>query len=193
MASTAAFSEAKDFGSHGMNFTVTEKDMLETIQSKLAFIKNKGDLDRLNTEMQKQLKTSLESSKRVLGITLDAIETRSFKYYPIYKADKDLYTPAGALVYSRGDKVNSLNYHSLKYKLLFIDGENPKHIAWAQKQAGDKKIILVNGSAWQLIKQLKTLFYFDQGGVITSKLGIKQVPAIAVQEEDYILVTETVE
>ena len=52
------------------------------------------------------------------------------------------------------------------------------------------KIILVKGNILDLMKDNKTRLYFDQGGVLTGKFGIKQVPAIVLQDELKLLIRE---
>ena len=57
---------------------------------------------------------------------------------------------------------------------------NPEIGKFALK--GQAKIILVKGSPLKLQRKEKIWIYFDQGGILTSKLGITQVPALVVQE-----------
>ena len=64
--------------------------------------------------------------------------------------------------------------------MLFIDGDDELQVKFALK--GQAKIILVKGSPLKLQRKEKIWIYFDQGGILTSKLGITQVPALVVQE-----------
>ncbi|GHT93168.1 hypothetical protein FACS1894122_07980 [Alphaproteobacteria bacterium] len=45
-------------------------------------------------------------------------------------------------------------------------------------------MILVKGSPLELQKRLHRDIYFDQQGILTSKFGIKHVPAIVFQKAD---------
>lgn len=66
-----------------------------------------------------------------------------------------------------------------------------------QNEVGQNKIeqeelviILVGGRPLELQERLSHAVWFDQGGVLTSKFGIKQVPATVVQEESMLRIEE---
>ena len=88
-----------------------------------------------------------------------------------------------------GTSYNPLDHKSFGDPLIFIDGDDTDQVQWAISQ--DAKIILVNGSPLKLEKVHKRSFYFDQGGVLTEKLGINEVPS-RVSQEDKDLVIETI-
>ena len=41
-----------------------------------------------------------------------------------------------------------------------------------------------------LMRQWQTRIYFDQGGILTAKFGITQVPAVIVQDGDRLRIEE---
>jgi conjugal transfer pilus assembly protein TraW len=57
---------------------------------------------------------------------------------------------------------------------------------------GRLKPILVGGSYLDLMKTWRTPVYYDQQGVLTRRLGIKQVPAIVSQEGQRLRIDELV-
>lgn len=59
-------------------------------------------------------------------------------------------------------------------------------MTWALQQEG--KIILVQSSPLELEKQHHVSFYFDQGGTLTTKFGIDQVPARVSQQSKTLLI-----
>ena len=65
----------------------------------------------------------------------------------------------------------------LRSPLLFLDGDDPDQLAWALKQDANAKLILVRGAPLELMKARQRRFYFDQGGKLTTKFGIRSVPA----------------
>lgn len=76
--------------------------------------------------------------------------------------------------------------------LIFIDGENEKHIKWAIAKLSDAKIyrheqgkiVLIKGAPLDLQKRLKQEIYFDQFGLLSRRLKIKHVPAIVYQNRN---------
>ena len=52
------------------------------------------------------------------------------------------------------------------------------------------KTVLINESPTELMEQHKIQIYFDQDGVLTTKLGIKRVPAKVSQDNLKLKITE---
>jgi conjugal transfer pilus assembly protein TraW len=76
--------------------------------------------------------------------------------------------------------------------LLFIDGDEKAHVRWTLdkiKNDPAAKVILVKGSPLKLQERLDRPIYFDQYGTLATKLGIKQVPAIAFQDKEKKVLT----
>jgi len=77
-----------------------------------------------------------------------------------------------------------------------VDGDDSQQVAWAirQHQAAESlhkpKIILVQGSPFELSKKLNLPIYFDQSGVLVKKLGISCVPARLYQQEKTLTIEE---
>ncbi|NBU94215.1 MAG: type-F conjugative transfer system protein TraW, partial [Actinobacteria bacterium] len=67
-------------------------------------------------------------------------------------------------------------------------------VRWALEQNKIKKsktkIILVRGRVIDLMRQKKVRLYFDQQGTLTTKFGIKAVPATVAQEGKMLKVME---
>src|SRR4029077_12524398 len=97
----------------------------------------------------------------------------------------------GTVFHKAGTTLNPLELHSLKHPLLFINGDDLEQVTWAKKYIHlNPKIILVNGSPFNLMQALDIPIYFDQGGTIIKKLGIKQVPARVEQEDKKLVISE---
>jgi len=58
------------------------------------------------------------------------------------------------------------------------------------KNKNAAKIILINGSPLELQKKYKLWVYFDQSGILTTKFGIKHVPATVSQEGKRLKIRE---
>jgi conjugal transfer pilus assembly protein TraW len=179
---------AKDFGNQGHVFNIQEEDILEVIKKQLS----KVDLDAFNAQILKKTIDHVENPPAVVGIsnyTKDKNKEKEEYYYdPTYILDKDIYDTKGNVLHYRGTKVNPLEFVPLREALIFIDGDNEDQLKLAldirnQKSKIDKriKIILTKGSPLKIQRKHKIWIYFDQRGILTSKLGIKQVPALVEQ------------
>ena len=175
---------AKDYGTHGVLFPIEEEDPLQLIQQKLKMMEKNGELERHNHSLQKKGKAAVERPKPVAGIT-KALKSHTFYYDPTYVVQNDLMDHQGRVFIKKGTKVNPLETVSLSHTLLFFDGddEEQKNFAKEKLQQGPLKLILTKGAPLALSEELKSLVYFDQGGVLIKKLGIKHVPALVTQEE----------
>ncbi len=172
---------AKDFGIEGHIFSIIEEDFLEVINVRL----NKIDWEKFNQKIQNQTKEYVERPTSVSGIT-KAKEKKEFFYDPTYVLDQDIKDYTGRLIHSAGTVVNPLEFTKLNDALLFIDGDDYFQVNFALEQYKTKneklKIILVKGSLLKLQRKEKIWIYFDQGGILTTKLGIKEIPALVEQD-----------
>ncbi|MBA8667342.1 type-F conjugative transfer system protein TraW [Holosporaceae bacterium 'Namur'] len=172
---------AKDFGISGHTYEIAEEDIIEFINKKLA----SADLNKINEDMKERTRQYIERPPQVEGI-IQAKEDKVFYYDPTYTLDRDIIDHNGTIIHFKGKKVNPLEYIPLREALLFIDGDNERHIELAleerNKREGKVKIILTKGSPLKLQRKHKVWIYFDQGGLITKKFGIKEVPAVVEQE-----------
>lgn len=173
--------QAKDFGVQGHVFEIAEQDFLEVINARLKAV----DWNQFNQKIQNKTKDYVENPAPVSSITR-AKEAKTYLYDPTYVLTQDIYDHTDKLIHSRGTKVNPLEFTSLKEALLFIDGDDETQINLALKQYKEKneklKIVLIKGSPLKIQRKEKVWIYFDQGGVLTRKLGIAEVPALVTQE-----------
>ncbi|MBY0292580.1 MAG: type-F conjugative transfer system protein TraW [Alphaproteobacteria bacterium] len=182
---------ARDLGAHGVLFPIEEEDPIQLIQQKLKVIEENGELERHNHILQKKGKAAVERPKPVEGITR-ATQGRVFYYDPTYVVKADLVDHQGHVFYKKGTKINPLETVSLSQNLLFFDAddEEQKNFAKEKLQQGSLKLILIKGKPLALSEEFKIPVYFDQGGILTKKLGITQVPALVAQEKTRLHIQE---
>ncbi len=180
---------ARDYGQQGTVFPVIERDLLEQIQSRLIAMEKSGETARLNTKLQRQTVARVNRPNPVSGITSAATERR-WKFDPTITLAADIRGAKGELIHAAGTKVNPLDSVGLRAELLFIDGDDADQLAWAFKQSSDARLILVNGAPLKLMKARQRRFYFDQGGKLTDKFGIRAVPARVRQQGRLLEITE---
>jgi conjugal transfer pilus assembly protein TraW len=186
---------AKDFGVRGKIATIEEDDPLVLVQSKLKSMKERGELERHNRELQKKTRMAIERPKPVEGLS-KAKESHIFYYDPTYIVPEDIKDHTGQIFYKKGTKINPLETISLSQELLFFDGDDEDQVAFVKEKLNEKlaessiKLILVKGAPLALSEELKVPVYFDQSGLLTKKLGIHHVPALVTQHGLHLRIEE---
>jgi len=175
---------AKDFGNRAHYFPIQE----ESIQTYFA-----KQMQRPNFDSQAMAKAAA-NPKPVDGLT-EAKKPSSHLYTPCYTAEENILDHKGAVIVKKGTSYNPLEYSQPSSKLLFIDGTNKAHVAWATAQSPSDKIILVKGSPIELESDLfkaglKRPIYFDQMGCYATTFHIKHVPAKISAQGKSLLVEE---
>ena len=186
---------AKDFGNRGANYPVAEESILLMFQKKLGAL----DLKKEEERMRKAAEERVKNPAPVSGI-VPAKETREFWHDPTYILTEDAVLPCGRVLYKAGTRVNPLDYMDLDRRLFFIDGREEKQVEWLKGQllpgssSGAKKIedriILVGGSPPEVQDKLGFEVYFDQGGELTTRFGIRGSPAVAEQAGKNLKIVE---
>ncbi len=172
---------------------IIEPDMLQEIQKMLLEKERTGELAKLQKEGIERSKNSAENPKPVEGVARTT-KARVFYWDPSVVAQKTITDPQGRVVVESGKRMNPLDYVSLSNHLLFFDGRDREQVAKAaeiiRKYEGRVKAILVGGPVLELTRQWKFQVYFDQGGYIVKKLGIRQVPALVTQDGKRLRIDE---
>ena len=180
---------ARDYGQRGTVFPVIERDLLEQIHSRLMQMEQSGETARLNGELKRRTSAQVNRPDPVTGIGR-ASEARRWSFDPTITLAADITGAKGALIHAAGTKVNPLDSVQLRGDLLFLDGDDPDQLAWVLKQDANAKLILVNGAPLELMKARQRRFYFDQGGKLTQRLGIRSVPARVRQDGRLLEISE---
>ena len=186
-----ATAHARDYGQRGTVFPVIERDLLEQIQSRLVAMEASGETARLNEELKRRTLARVERPSPVAGIA-QARENRSWVFDPTIELQQDIRGAKGELIHGAGSRVNPLDSVQLRGDLLFLDGDDPDQLAWALRQQGSPKLILVKGAPLQLMRARQRRFYFDQQGTLTARFGITAVPARVRQQGRQLEVSEIV-
>lgn len=184
-----ASAQARDYGQQGAVFPIIERDLLEQIQSRLIAMEKSGETARLNEELKRRTAARVNRPDPVAGIAR-AIVGRSWSFDPTITLAADIRGAKGELIHPAGTRVNPLDSVSLRADLLFLDGDDAAQVAWALKQDRQAKLILVRGAPLELMKARQRRFYFDQGGKLTERFGIRAVPARVRQQGRLLAVSE---
>lgn len=174
---------SQSLGVIGEVFPVTEMSFLQFIQTRLQHFIQSGELDEVNERWQRQV-ASHANRPHPLGLPR-AIKKRIYYFRPEVVTDIDIRDAYGRIIYPAGTKANALTQHSFYSPCwLFLNGDVMAEQKWAKKEiisCSNPKIILTGGAVGDVETFLKKVIYFDQGGVLTQKLGIRATPAIVTR------------
>jgi conjugal transfer pilus assembly protein TraW len=176
---------AKNLGMYGQTFEIAELSLLEVIEQRIKNLKESGKLDLHQQEIQKRVEERIKRPKPVQGIKM-AEHHSSRLYDPSFVLKEDIKDHQGRSLGKVGSSYNPLDYVSFREPFLFIDGDDLAQLQWALSQPG--KIVLVSGSPIELEQHYQKPFYFDQGGILTKKFAINQVPARVSQQGKMLLI-----
>ncbi|NCN23439.1 MAG: type-F conjugative transfer system protein TraW [Gallionellaceae bacterium CG1_02_56_997] len=186
-------STAEDLGVVGKTYDITERDLIAVIQHKLKHMEKTGELAKFQNDYKNRVIDGIEHPKPIPGIKATA--NANTRYYdPSMVTDKDITDATGRILYPRGTRINPLDYIGWNKYLLFVDGRDAKQLEFSKKitAASDRpvKLVLVAGEPLDLMRKWKMSVYFDQGGKLTRRFAITQVPAIVRQEGKRLRIDE---
>lgn len=169
---------AADLGTWGDLYPVAEKDMLSLITSRLEQLQRSGEWDKQMDGFKSRVIANSQRPAPVAGIT--RAEKYASRYFdPSVQVAQDLKDDKGRVFARKGEVMNPLKFVPFMQTLYFINGDDPKQIAWMKRQKPDTlqvKIILVKGDIPKTSAALDNRIYFDQNGVLCERFGIKHVP-----------------
>lgn len=185
--------EARDYGHAGQTFPVIEPDLLATIEARLKRAEASGELARMNAAFAQRVDAKVRRPDPVSGIT-PAQEPRSWQFDPTVTVEQDIRDPKGRLIAAAGQKINPLDFVTIRQDLVFVDGDDDQQMVWATTRYSDAKakIVLVRGSPIEEMTNRKRRFYFDQEGRLTGKFGIQHTPAVVRPAGKVMQVSELV-
>ncbi len=184
---------AKDLGVRGATWPVAEPDLLAQIEARLREMGRSGQLARLETQARERARTKLEEPDAVPGIA-PAREERSRLWDPAITVARDIRTADGMLIAAAGTRVNPLERTVLARDLLFVDGRREAEIAWALSHETESgrpaKIVLLAGRPLELMRRHRRPFFFDQGGRLSARFGLRFTPSLVEQAGSRLRITE---
>ncbi len=184
---------AQRLGVIGPIYPIAEPSLLVLIQSKLRELTANGGLERLQRESQARIRRKIEEPAPVAGITRTAT-ARTFHFDPSIEVPYPISDAEGRLIVAPGTRVNPLDVVSLSRPLFFFDARDAEQVERARRELaehrGQVKLILTGGSYLDLMRRWKQTVYYDQQGLLTMRLGIRQVPARVTQDGKRLRIDE---
>ncbi len=190
---TISSAYALDAGVIGPTYEITEPHLLKFIEQRLRQKEANGELHRLQEEARQRGVDAVRHPEPVAGLSATQAK-RSFYYDPTYTLDRNVQDAQGRLMFAAGTRANPLDIVSLSRRLLFFDARDPRQVAQARRLIarydGRVKPILTGGSYLDLMQAWQLPVYYDQLGLLTRRLGIRQVPALVSQEGKRLRIDE---
>ncbi len=191
---------AKDLGTQGPIYPIKEQDALEWITRRLNQMDKSGEIQRHQEKLKNQAVSSIKRPKAVKNITKTRVP-RTFEHDLSFVVPYDIKTLDGKIIRKAGEIINPLNMNNTPHlnnkNLIFIDGDDLSQVSWALKKYKNltqnhklAKLILINGSATDLMEKHQIRFYFDQHGKLVNHFKIQQVPATIQQKSDKLVISE---
>lgn len=176
---------AIDLGSLGPTYAITEPHLLTSIEQRLRDLQRSGELRRLAAQAAARGIDTARQPPPVEGLAATAFP-RSFLVDPSLTLERNVLDTNGRLLFAAGTRRNPLEVVRLSRQLLFFDARDPRQLRRAreiaQRQPGGVRPVLTGGSYLALMQAWRTPVYYDQGGLLTRRLGIRQVPALVSQD-----------
>lgn len=184
---------ARDYGQQGAVWAIAEPDLLAQIHARLTQLEKTGETARLGEELKRRTIAKVNRPEPVAGLT-NALSPRSWQFDPTITVERHIADNKGRVIVAAGTRINPLDTVPLRAPLVFLDGDEPGQIAWALRRYGTSraKLILVKGAPLELMKARQRRFYFDQGGTLVKRFGIRAVPASVEQQGRVLVITEEV-
>ncbi len=189
VAGIPSAASAKDLGVRGATWPVVEPDLLEEIETRLLEMQRSGVLARFEAEARERARSRFEEPEPVPGIA-PATRERSRPFDPAITVAQDIRTPEGILIAAAGTRVNPLERIVLSRDLLFVDGRRAAEIAWALAHDRPAKIVLLAGRPLDLMRKHRRPFFFDSGGWLAARFGLRFTPALVEQDGTRLRITE---
>jgi conjugal transfer pilus assembly protein TraW len=184
---------AQHLGVIGPVYPIAEPSLLALIQSRLRELAANGGLERLQRESQARIRKQIEAPAPVAGLTRTAT-ARTFHFDPSIEVPYPISDADGRLILAPGTRVNPLDVVSLSRPLFFFDARDAEQVERARRELADQrgqvKLILTGGSYLDLMRRWKQAVYYDQQGLLTARLGIRQVPARVTQDGQRLRIDE---
>jgi conjugal transfer pilus assembly protein TraW len=177
--------QAQDLGVIGPVYPIAEPSLLDVILAKLGAASDDGTLARLKREALARIRQGIDDPAPVPGLVRTR-HPRHFHHDPSIVVQEAIRDADGRVVVPPGTVVNPLDTVPLSQALLFFDARDRDQVAEARKlidaRHGQVKPILTGGSYLELMRRWRRPVYYDQQGVLTTRLGIRQVPALVTQD-----------
>ncbi len=169
----------------GKTYSIVEKDSLRELEEKSQSV----NWESVTKVAREKLKDYRPADFYPLPHTE---KPNKYKTSVIHTVEHEVADEQGNIIYPRGYQFNPLDYVTLPYEMIFIDGNDKRHIDWADtyiKNHAFVQVYIVNGPVFDVMSTLdRKVFY--AGHRITDRLNIQTVPSVLYQDGNQMSVEQ---
>lgn len=184
---------AEDLGIIGKAYEIAERDLIEVMKDRFRRLEQTGEMRKLEERYKAKVVEAVERPRPIPGIT-PTQTARTYFVDPTWTLDRNVVDEKGQMLFPAGTRVNPLDYAPLTQTLLFFDQRERSQVKFAKRFLAEAKArvkpILVGGEPLRLMRQWKQEVFYDQGGVLSRRFLLKQVPALITQDGNRLRVDE---
>lgn len=184
---------ASDLGVVGPTYDIVERDLIEVMKDRFRRLEQTGEMRKLEDRYKAKVVEAVERPRPIPGIT-PTQTARTYFVDPTWTLDRNVLDEKGQVLFPAGTRVNPLDYAPMTQTLLFFDQRERSQVAFAKRFLAEAKArvkpILVGGEPLKLMRQWKREVFYDQGGVLSRKFLLQQVPALITQDGNRLRVDE---
>ena len=167
----------------GETYQFTEKDMIEEIKEQI--INNKTQIENKLEEYKKTTKEKANNYKPTdLKKLSPAIKSNTFYPDMTYTNPNDIYDNKGNIIYPKGFKFNPLDYQTIHYQIIVINGNSKEELDWLIKNNYTDNIkymiLLSDGNYKEVGEKIKQPVFYAMPK-ITEKFNLEHTPSIITQ------------
>ncbi|HGM6324388.1 type-F conjugative transfer system protein TraW [Serratia sp. TSA_130.2] len=179
-----SLTQAANLGTVGDIWPIREHDLLSIIRERLGEHFAGKTQERIQQELRDRVTDSVLNPAPIEGVRRAEVRVvRTFD--PAFVVQKDIADDKGNVFARKGQRVSPFDVlPTFNQTLVFIDGRDAAQLSWFRQRPRPgvmDKLILVGGNIKDSSDALDVRVYFDQGGVLVNKFGIRRVPAIVDQ------------
>lgn len=167
----------------GETFEFAEKDMLEEIKNHIE--NNRTEIEAKLDEYKKTAKEKVKNYKPTdLKKLTPAIKNNIFYPDMTYTNPDNIYDNKGDIIYPKGFQFNPLDYQTIPYQMIVIDGSSKQELDWlvTNNYTDNMKymILLSDGNYQEVGEKLKQPVFYAIPK-ITEKFNLEHTPSIITQ------------
>ena len=170
--------------------------MLDWIHARLHQMKQDGEWDAIKAKQNRIVAARIKRPHPVRGLSTTTTP-RTYFIDPTMTLKRDIKDANGKILYHAGLNINPFDPNTwphgerypaihLSEKLAFLNGDDPKQLAWAKRILKSEKVrvkfILTQGEPGKVEKLLQHRMYFDQTGHYCQRFAIRHVPVLIEQD-----------
>ncbi len=167
----------------GETFEFKEKDMIEEIKNNIE--NNRTQIEAKLEEYKKTTKEKVNNYKPAdLKMLTPAIRNNTFYPDMTYTNPDNIYDNKGNIIYPKGFKFNPLDYQTIPYQMIVINGNLEDEIEWLIKnnyKDNIKYMILLSDGNYKEVGEKLNQPVFYAMPKITEKFNIEHTPSIITQ------------